>query len=347
MNISEISRLRHLCLMLAVTLLAFLTPACSENDEPSGDSSNADFTSYSVSGFDAKADIDPENRTVYLQLPSSVTDLSALRPEFTVSDGATVSINYEPQTSGTMEMDFSDLVLYTVTSADGSTSRRWRVTVTNNSYTSKYGMGNCLTAEVSNNGSDPSGFYMQQQHSGPNSADNCGPACSAMALRWAYPNSRITVEDARNETPLSEIDGGVWWYPRDIYNFLNNHGVWAYYWNFWDTSFDYYIQTVCEKLDEGNIAISCLKMSNVSQQTAASKEYRTHKYYAGSNGHFLLIKGYRVVNGVTWFEVHDPWGLDMVYSDGSPVGANRYYLAREVATSINHNSWTIIVPPAE
>lgn len=142
MNISEISRLRHLCLMLVVTLLAFLTPACSENDEPSGDSSNADFTSYSVSGFDAKADIDPENRTVYIQLPSSVTDLSALRPEFTVSDGATVSINYEPQTSGTMEMDFSDLVLYTVTSADGSTSRRWRVTVTNNSYTSKYGMGN-------------------------------------------------------------------------------------------------------------------------------------------------------------------------------------------------------------
>lgn len=336
---------KNVCLLL-IPLLAFLATSCSDDESPVGENSKADFTSYSISGFDVKAQIDAENSTVYVQLPYSVTDLSSLRPEFTVSDGATVSINYEPQVSGASEMDFSNLVLYTVTSADKSTSRRWRVTVTNNSHTSRYGMGNCLTAEVSNDGSSPDGFYMQQQHTGANSDDNCGPACSAMALKWAYPDSRYSVEDARNETPYSEIDGGIWWYPRDVYNFLNNHGVQAYYWDFWDSTFDYYVKTIRERLDEGNLAISCLKMSNISQQTAASKEYRTHKYYPGSNGHFLLIKGYRVVNGVTWFEVHDPWGLDLKYSDGTPYGSNRYYLANEVATSINHNSWTVIVPPA-
>lgn len=50
------------------------------------------------------------------------------------------------------------------------------------------------------------------------------------------------------------------------------------------------------------------------------------------------------MNGKTWFEVHDPWGLDKKYSDGTYCGANRYYAGEEVATCIKWNIWTVVVP---
>ena len=82
---------------------------------------------------------------------------------FSVSDGAQASINRVVQKSGTGALDFSDVVLYTVSNADYSVKTRWRVVVTNNDYTARYGMGNFLTASWSNNGTAPGGFYMPKE----------------------------------------------------------------------------------------------------------------------------------------------------------------------------------------
>ena len=338
-------RLHNYLLFLLLTVGMI---ACSDNEADSPlSASETNFTSYSIRGFSSQAQIDTEAKSVFLRLPDDVADGGGLYPEFTVSEGATVTINQVPQVSGAQALDFNDLVLYTITSQDGENKSRWRVTVTNNDYTAAYGMGNFLTASCSNDGSSPEGFYYQQQHSGANANDNCGPACVTMAMRWSDPTYSGTVEDARNEIPVSEIDGGVSWYPRDIYNFLNHHGVPAYYWDFTNATYDGFIRTICTKLEEGNLAIVCLNTINVSEQQAMTMGYHTHKYYSGGAGHFLLIKGYRVVNGVTWFEIHDPWGLDKKYEDGTYMGANRYYLGHEVATSIDWNIWTVIVPPGK
>lgn len=97
-------------------------------------------------------------------------------------------------------------------------------------------------------------------------------------------------------------------------------------------------------LEQNNLCIVCFNSANLSVQTAVSKEYHTRKYYSDGSGHFLLIKGYRVVNGKTWFEIHDPWGLDKKYSDGTYCGANHYYAGEEVATCIKWNIWTVVVP---
>lgn len=325
-----------------VLLVGFLS-ACSGDDDLKLQETN--FTAYSIKGYEnAKTTIDKSSHTVTVRLPENVTEGKNLVPEFAVSEGAQASINRIVQKSGENAMDFSDVVLYTVSNADYSVKTRWRVIVTNNDYTARYGMGNFLTASCSNDGTVPNGFYMQQQHTGPYSDVNCGPACANMALKWAQPSYTGTVEDARNTAVHSDVDGSTWWYPRDIYNFLQRNGVDAYYWNFYDATYEGFIGTVCDLLEHGNLCIVCLNNGNISEQTATNKEYHTGRYYTGGTGHFLLLKGYREVNGVKWFEVHDPWGVDLKYSDGTYYGANRYYLASEVATTIDWNYWTVVVP---
>ena len=96
-----------------------------------------------------------------------------LTPEFTVSDGAQASINREVKTSGAEQMDFTNMQLYTVSTPDYNVSSLWHVIVTNNDYTASYGLGNWLTAGLSNNGNSSESFYMEQQHTGTYSDENC------------------------------------------------------------------------------------------------------------------------------------------------------------------------------
>lgn len=337
-------QLKKISTYLWVFVLVGLLAACSDNDDLQQQETN--FLSYQIKGYEnAKTTIDPNEHTVTVQLPSDVTEGKNLVPEFTVSDGAQASINRVVQKSGENSLDFSDVVLYTVSNADYTIKTRWRVIVTNNDYTARYGLGNFLTEWWSNDGDDPNGFYMQQQHTGPYSDVNCGPTCATMALKWRNPSFTGTVEESRNTAVHSEIDGKTWWYPRDIYNCLHRFGAEdAYYWNFSGATYEGFINTICNLLKEDNLCIVCLNNGNITEQTAVSKEYHTGRYYTGGSGHYLLIKGYRVVNGITWFEVHDPWGLDLKYSDGTYYGANRYYLGSEVAKTIDWNVWTVVVP---
>ena len=339
----EKTRFKSLCSYVWLLVMLACVASCSDDDELQPQ--QTDFVTYKIKGYeDAKTTIDAATHTITVRLPDDVTDGSALVPEFTVSDGAQASINRVVQQSGASALNFNDMVLYTVSNADYTVKTRWHVVVTNNDYTAQYGMGNFLSYWWSNNGTSDQGYYLQQQHTGPYSDVNCGPACATMAMKWRNPQFTGTVEDTRNSAVHSEIDGGTWWYPRDIVNYLQRNGVDAYYWNFDGATTEGFINKVRQLLEQNNLCIVCLNSANLSVQTAVSKEYHTHKYYSDGSGHFLLIKGYRVVNGKTWFEIHDPWGLDKKYSDGTYCGANRYYAGEEVATCIKWNFWTVVVP---
>ena len=98
-------------------------------------------------------------------------------------------------------------------------------------------------------------------------------------------------------------------------------------------------------IDAGELVIVCLSMSYISKNETGDSETRVDKYYSGTMGHFLLIKGYKVVDGELFFECNDPWGLGLTYEDGTPVGANRYYRAEELALSGNHNYYAVIEQP--
>lgn len=323
---------------------AFGFVACSDDDD---NSQPAAFVSYSIRGYQEKATINAKEHTVFLQLPDTVKSGANMCPEFEVTPGTIVTMNLEEQKSGAETLDFGNMQIYTLTSADGR-SDRWYVNVTNNDYTASYGLGNFLTYSCSNNGKGD--FYRQQQHTGEYSDVNCGPACAVMAAIFANPEFKGTVEEARAERPIGN-DGDTWWYPYMIREYWNNHNIDWYWWNF---SGDYYSMDIIREqfqieLDWGAIAVCCLDISRISEQIFQSKGYHADKYYhtnSSDSGHFLVVKGYCIVNGEMWLEVHDPWGLDMVYSDGTPMGAKRFYRAEEVFDSILYwNTYVLFVPP--
>jgi hypothetical protein len=79
-----------------------------------------DFTGFVLAGQTAPAAIDTSNHTVDVIVPFG-TDLTALVPVITLSDGATV----DPP-SGTVA-DFTNPVTYTVTAQDGTTIQTWNI----------------------------------------------------------------------------------------------------------------------------------------------------------------------------------------------------------------------------
>lgn len=326
-------------------ILGLSFSACSDDDAPGA--GEAKFINYAIRGYNEKAVIDADRHTVYLRLPDTVTNGEGMCPEFEVSPGAILTMNQEEQRSGARTMDFSQVQLYTLTSANGQRNDRWYVNVTNNDYTAAYGIGNFLTYSHSNNGRGD--FYRQQQHTGEYSDVNCGPACGVMAALFVDPSFEGTVEEARRERPTN-ADGGTWWYDNTAEAYLYDHGIRSYWWNFggWDKGD--ILSQVCIELDWGAIALCCLDISWITEQRFSDKGYHADKFYHTNGwdaGHFIILKGYCVVNGQVWFEVHDPWGIDMVYADGTPMGANRYYRADEVIGSNLYwnRGWMLFVPP--
>ena len=89
--------------------------------------------------------------------------------------------------------------------------------------------------------------------------------------------------------------------------------------------------------------ILCLDMYYIRDGT--NSEWRMDKFYTtGSTGwgHFIVVKGYRQVDGELYFEVYDPYGFGRTYNDGK--GKDRYYRSEDIyeATSIWWN-YTIVV----
>lgn len=73
--------------------------------------------------------IDNENAVINVEVYNSV-DLTKLVAIFTTSPGATVKIGSVTQVSGSTVNDYTNQVVYTVTSADASLTKSWKVNVT-------------------------------------------------------------------------------------------------------------------------------------------------------------------------------------------------------------------------
>lgn len=322
----------------------FLFSACQDNDDNGAqDLSGTDIITFSVNGYPEEGVIDPDNKTVYLQVPPSIKSGTNLCPQFTLSEGATATVNNQEQISGSSKLDFKSTVTYTITAGNRINQSQWKVTVTNNNYSIPWGLGYFIAEEHSNNGNSTNGFYLQQHDTGPYSNDNCGPTCAVMAALWANTSFSYSVEDARNEIQKSTIDGSIPWYPQDVQAYLNNHGI-ATSMMTLETIEDKFVTQITNELKKGHIIIICLDMQYVTFDKNGSSEYHIHKFYNGTIGHFLVIKGYKIVDGTVWMEVNDPWGMNLKYADGSYKGNNRYYRGGElsIATS-KHNTNAIII----
>lgn len=93
-------------------------------------SSNAMITSFSIPSVGLNFTINESAGTIThaSELPMG-TDVTALVPEFTFSNGATVQVNGVDQESGVTANDFTSPVVYSVTSSDMSLTTDYTVTV--------------------------------------------------------------------------------------------------------------------------------------------------------------------------------------------------------------------------
>lgn len=270
--------------------------------------------SFTVEGEAAL--INQEELSVTVKLGENAV-WKSLKVDFTTSGQAGVEINGQPVSPGSI-LDLSETSGLTLKSENG-TVRSY--TLKKSSVFEEYGMGQSQEKFRSQNRSYS--FYFDQYGTGTHQYINCGPTVVTMALKWSDSTFQQTPLDARRAI---RAEGG-WWYTNDIYDYLRKYGVTAGYYPLPLTLTDLQYETkIAEVIDSGHLAILCLDMYYVRENPEA--EQRTNRFYAANSqgwGHFILVKGYRVIDGKMWLEVHDPYSIDKKYAGGQLKGDRRYY----------------------
>ncbi|MCT4589508.1 MAG: hypothetical protein N4A71_16920 [Carboxylicivirga sp.] len=209
-----------------------------------------------------------------------------------------------------------------------------------NDHITEWGLGDLAYDRVSNNVNY--NWYYDQMNTGDHSMNNCGPSVVTMAAKWFDVNYSKTPEYARSKY----YPNGGWWYTYNIMDFLEDVEVNRWIVPFIEKSVDENwleksADIITNQLKEGNILILCLDMHLIRSES--NQNYRIDKFYGTSDGwgHFIVVKGFRLVDGILFLEVYDPycWGVQNI--DGTLKGKNRYYRANDVLNSTQswwHNS---------
>ena len=86
------------------------------------------------------------------------------------------------------------------------------------------------------------------------------------------------------------------------------------------------VGVLTDEIDNGNIVILCLDMYYISNEI--NNYWHINKFYTTKGdgwGHFILLKGYKIVDGKLLFEFYDPYSYGKKYSDNALKGIDRYY----------------------
>lgn len=194
-----------------------------------------------------------------------------------------------------------------------------------------WGLGTNQTEYISNNRSY--NWYIDQGYTGEYSNNNCGPSCTTMALKWKNSNFTRTAEDARE----TYLENGNWWTTYDINNYFDLY-------NAKHNTINLNENSLKKSLKQGNIAILCIDTTYLPYN--ANSEQRVGRFYDYRGGHFIVVKGYRIVDGKTYFESYDPNNWGVYYKNGQEKGKDRYYLASDLMKAGKANwNYAIIVYP--
>ncbi|MFP4457629.1 MAG: C39 family peptidase [Clostridia bacterium] len=165
-------------------------------------------------------------------------------------------------------------------------------------------------------------WYIDQMDTGIHSNSNCGPSVAVMTLKWLNQDFAGTVDEARE----MYYPQGEWWSLGTLRSYFAIYNV-DYDYIFFDNEFredkEENIAKIKKEINDNNIVILCLNMGYIPREY--STRLRTNKFYDHTNGHFIIVKGFVVVDNREYFEVYDPYSLANTYEDGSLKGKDRYY----------------------
>ncbi len=194
---------------------------------------------------------------------------------------------------------------------------------------SSWGMGTKVTKSVSNDKSYE--WYVDQFATGRNAEKNCGPSVIEMAAKWQDEESILTVEDIVNKyIPDENMYIGVGTY--ELLTWLENYNVRC------KVLPDVNQDSLIDEIDKGNIVIVGLDFKYI-EYNPNNKE-RVGSYFSSidpsrSISHYVIAKGYKIVDEQLYFETYDPASLNMTYDDGQLIGKNRHYKSDEFIEATN------------
>ena len=120
-------KMRNVAISFACLAATTALASCEPADEPGADAPA--FVEFSFANQRGTSDIDAKKRTVKA-VAECGTNLASLAPEFKLSpEGTTATVDGKAQESGKTAKNFTDAVVYTLTTPDGTTAE-WTVTIT-------------------------------------------------------------------------------------------------------------------------------------------------------------------------------------------------------------------------
>ena len=299
--------------------------SCSKKDQPAS-ASVTNIQNFSLFPGKDITNMDLSRHWISVRVPDTVLSGTTLAASFTISTGASLSVNGLIQQSGVTKNNFDDDLHYTLTSSDRHTEQDWTVQAFNNDYSISWGLGHFINSYADNDKNY--NWYIDQSTSGNFAAVNCGPASVTMAIKWADPDFTKTALDARM---TYEVSGG-WWFTSDIDTYLTNNQITHAIIALTDRA-DSTAEILKKQLMSQQIIILCLDMNHIRATTDTL--YRTDKFYATTPdwGHFIVLKGYKIADGELFFEAYDPFSFGLKNNDNTLKGMNRYYRFEDLAAA--------------
>ena len=311
--------------LLPLVLLTLLSCSKAKDKEVIIPASKADFTfTDGIDHFELKNNSTAINGDVLTYKWASMCDtIKIINPEAYFA-----SFNL-PELSDNKQLK----IRLTINNGHVSDSVTKDITLSKTTLERRYGLGIDLQDGHSNNVNY--NWYYDQMNTGAYSFENCGPTTVTMAIKWVNPDFTKTPEDARN----TYLSSGGWWYTNDIIAYLNQYSVSNF------TIKIAHIDSIQRQIHLGNIAILCLDMYYVSNPM--NDKWHVDKFYLTNYkgwGHFIVVKGYKVVDNKIFYEAYDPNSYGLKYTNDSIKGINRYYRSADLDSAVTKWwSYAIIV----
>lgn len=286
---------------------------------------------FTISGELTWATIDTTSNTITVIVPDSANQ-HKLKITFTLASRVTATIN-NASVGDNQVYDFTQPVVFTVTSADKQKSTSFQVIVQTEMECFGF-TGIDITGKSLNKSYN---FYLDQFDGSRFQSVNCGPAVTTMAIKWADSTFSKTPVYARS---IYEPKGG-WWFTSDVQSYLELNDI-----NSAIDTLQNIDSLVKMNIDKNNVLIICLDMSYVPYNTTDYQHIS--KFYPTDGrgwGHFLLTKGYKQNGNNFYLEIYDPYSQGEHYPGFDKAqlkGKDRYYLDKDINMAAK-NWWPYVI----